>query len=54
MGNSILCFLNIMQPALGLGIAASKTSKPMQARLRTLINHTVFGIGLYLFGLVVN
>ena len=44
----------IMQPAFGLGIAASKTSKPMQARLRSLINHTVFGIGLYLFGLVVN
>ena len=44
----------IMQPAFGLGIAASKTSKPMQARLRSLINHTVFGIGLYLFGLAVN
>ena len=44
----------IMQPAFGLGIAASNASRPMQARLRGLMNHTVFGIGLYLFGLLVN
>jgi hypothetical protein len=42
----------IMQPAFGLGLAAAKTSKPAQARLRSLMNHTVFGIGLYLFGLL--
>lgn len=42
----------IMQPALGLGVAASKTAKPTQARIRSLMNHTVFGIGLYLFGLL--
>lgn len=42
----------LMQPALGLGVAASKTAKPMQARLRSLINHIVFGIGLYIFGLL--
>ena len=40
----------IMQPALGLGFAASKTSNPMQARLRSLMNHTAFGVGLYFFG----
>jgi len=44
----------IMQPAFGLGIAASNTSSPMKARLRSLMNHTIFGIGLYLFGLLVN
>ena len=44
----------IMQPAFGLGLAASKTSNPTQARLRSLMNHTAFGIGLYLFGLLVN
>ena len=44
----------IMQPAFGLGLAASKTSNPTQARLRSLINHAVFGIGLYLFALFVN
>ena len=44
----------IMQPAFGLGFAASKTSNPTQARLRSLMNHTAFGIGLYLFGLLIN
>ena len=44
----------IMQPSFGYGIAASKTSNPTQARLRSLMNHTVFGIGLYLFALLVN
>ena len=43
----------IMQPAFGLGVAASKSQNPMQARLRSLMNHAVFGIGLYLFGLLV-
>ena len=37
----------IMQPSFGLGIAASKTPHPTQARLKSLLTHTVFGIGLY-------
>lgn len=40
----------IMQPAFGLGVAASKTPNPVQARLRSLMNHIVFGFGLYIFG----
>ena len=44
----------IMQPSFGLGLAASKTSNPAQARLRSLMNHIAFGVGLYLFGLLVN
>jgi hypothetical protein len=44
----------IMQPAFGLGFAASKMSNPTQARLRSLMNHTVFGAGLYLFGWLVS
>ena len=44
----------IMQPAFGLGFAASRTPNPTQARLRSLMNHAVFGIGLYLFGLLCN
>ncbi len=44
----------IMQPVFGLGVAASKMSDPAQARLRSLVNHTAFGIGLYLFGLLVS
>ena len=38
----------VMQPAFGLGIAASRTPNPMQARLRSLVTHLVFGSGLYL------
>ena len=37
----------VMQPAMGLGIAASKTPAPRQNRLRSLANHAVFGFGLY-------
>jgi hypothetical protein len=44
----------ILQPSFGLGIAASKTSKPMQARLKSLVTHSVFGVGLYLCALVVS
>ena len=44
----------MMQPAFGLGVAASKTSNPGQARLRSLMNHTAFGVGLYLSGLLVS
>jgi hypothetical protein len=53
VGTVLLPFF-IMQPAFGLGFAASKTPNPIQARLRSLMNHTSFGIGLYLFGLLVN
>jgi hypothetical protein len=44
----------IMQPLFGLGFAASKTSNPTQARLRTVMNHSAFGLGLYLFGFLAN
>lgn len=37
----------IMQPGMGAGIAASRTPKPVAARLRSLMNHAVFGAGLY-------
>lgn len=40
--------LFVMQPALGLGIASAKTPNPAQARLKSIVTHTVFGLGLYL------
>lgn len=46
--------LFIMHPALGLGIAASKAPNPGQARLRSILNHAVFGVGLYLSALVMS
>jgi hypothetical protein len=51
---TVLAPFFIMQPSFGFGFAASKTSNPAQARLRSLMNHTAFGVGLYLFGLLVN
>jgi hypothetical protein len=44
----------IMQPSFGLGLAASKTPNPNQARLKSLMTHTVFGAGLYLWALLLN
>jgi len=44
---SVLVPFLIMQPAFGSGIAASKTPQPTRARLRSLMAHTSFGVGLY-------
>ena len=53
VGTVLVPFL-IMQPAFGFGVAASKTPNPAQARLRSLMNHTAFGVGLFLFGWLAN
>jgi hypothetical protein len=37
----------VMQPAMGAGIAASRTPRPNLARLRSVVTHTVYGLGLY-------
>lgn len=39
--------LFMLQPSFGFGIAASRTPRPAQARLKSLVTHVVFGIGLY-------
>jgi hypothetical protein len=39
--------LFVMQPAMGSGFAASRTATPLRNCLRSLGNHTVFGLGLY-------
>jgi hypothetical protein len=43
-----------MQPSFGLGVAASKTPHPNKARLKSLMTHTVFGVGLYVWGYVLS
>lgn len=40
--------LLVMQPAMGLGVAASRTATPIRSCTRSLINHAVFGLGLFL------
>ena len=53
LGTVVFPFV-IMQPSLGLGIAASRTPNPTQARLKSLATHLVFGVGLYVCGLGVS
>lgn len=50
---TVIAPLFVMQPAMGAGIASSRTAAPWKNRLRSLANHTVFGIGLYLSAVVV-
>ncbi len=40
--------LFVMQPAMGAGFAASRTPTPVRNVIRSIANHTVFGLGLYL------
>ena len=44
----------VMQPGMGAGVAASKTLHPNAMRLRSLMMHTIFGLGLYLSALAVS
>ena len=37
----------VMQPAMGAGIAGSRTPDPRATRLRNLATHAVYGLGLY-------
>ena len=45
---TVVAPLFVMQPAMGAGFAASNTPTPWRNRLRSLANHTVFGLGMYL------
>ena len=42
----------VMQPAMGAGIAGSRTPNPAATRLRNLGTHAVYGIGLYVSALI--
>jgi hypothetical protein len=41
-----------MQPALGFGVASSKTPHPARARVKSLLTHAVFGLGLWAWALL--
>ncbi len=45
--------LFVMQPAMGLGVAASRTPAPLKNCLRSVLNHAVFGLGLFLSATVI-
>ncbi len=38
----------VLQPCLGAGVASCRTPKPNRARIKSLVTHLIFGIGLYL------
>jgi hypothetical protein len=42
-----------MQPAFGLGIASARAPDPQKARLKSIVTHTVFGIGLWLWAFII-
>jgi hypothetical protein len=50
---TVLAPLLVMQPAMGAGFASSKTPTPARNVLRSIVNHSVFGMGLYLNSLLV-
>ena len=45
--STVLAPFLILQPALGLGIAASRTPRPNIARAKSVVTHLSFGIGLF-------
>lgn len=53
IGTTVFPFF-MMQPAFGFGVAASKLPNPNTTRLRSLMAHAIFGIGLYVAGLILS
>lgn len=51
---TVVAPLFVMQPAMGAGFAASKTPAPLKNCARSVVNHAVFGLGLYLSTVLVD
>jgi hypothetical protein len=45
---TVVAPLFILQPGMGAGIASSKTPTPVFNCIKSLVTHTVFGLGMYL------
>ena len=45
---TVIAPLFVLQPAMGAGIASSRTATPVRNVFRSLANHAVFGLGMYL------
>jgi hypothetical protein len=48
IGMTVVAPLLVLQPALGAGIASSRTGRPVFNSVKSLVTHTVFGFGLFL------
>lgn len=44
---TVVAPLFVLQPAMGAGIASSKTARPVFNALKSVATHTVFGLGMY-------
>lgn len=44
---TVVAPLFVLQPALGAGVASSKTPRPVFNTAKSIVTHTVFGLGLY-------
>ena len=44
---TVLAPLFVLQPGMGAGIASSRTSRPIFNSVKSVVTHTVFGLGLY-------
>lgn len=51
---TVIVPLFVMQPAMGAGVASSRTKTPALNCLKSLANHTVFGLGLYAAALAIS
>jgi hypothetical protein len=49
---TVVAPLFVLQPAMGAGFASSRTPTPLRNNLRSLANHAIFGVGLYLAAVV--
>lgn len=38
----------MMMPGMGAGVLASKTPRPNVARFKSVVGHSIFGLGMYL------
>ena len=45
---TVVAPLFVLQPALGLGIASSRTAAPVFNALKSVVTHLVYSLGLYL------
>lgn len=48
---TVVAPLLVMQPALGAGIASSRTPRPVFNSIKSVVTHAVYGFGLYLAAL---
>ena len=43
----------VMMPGMGAGIAGARTPNPTVARLKSVVGHSIFGLGMYATALVI-